>query len=110
MRIASNKTGKPPKPCSLKSRARVTKVVIVESSISSETCAAVPHAFVPWKFELSEAFQFDWSEEGLVIGRVYRRMQVSYLKRCASRASGWLSIPARAMKCCLMRTRGLSLR
>jgi hypothetical protein len=25
-------------------------------------------AFVPLTFELGEAFQFDWSEEGLVIG------------------------------------------
>ena len=39
-----------------------------------------PHAFVPLKFELGEAFQFDWSEEGLVIGGIYRRMQVSHLK------------------------------
>ena len=35
----------------------------------------VPHAFVPLKFELGEAFQFDWSEEGLVIGGIYRRLQ-----------------------------------
>ena len=46
----------------------------------------VPRAFVPLKFELGEAFQFDWSEEGLVIGGIYRRMQVSHLKLCASRA------------------------
>ena len=39
-----------------------------------------PHAFVPLKFELGEAFQFDWSEEGLVVGGIYRRMQVSHLK------------------------------
>ena len=44
-----------------------------------------PHAFVPLKFELGEAFQFDWSEEGLVIGGIYRRIQVSHLKLCASR-------------------------
>ena len=25
-------------------------------------------AFVPFVFELGEAFQFDWSKEGLVIG------------------------------------------
>lgn len=30
-----------------------------------------PHAFVPLKFDLGEAFQFDWSEEGLVIGGIY---------------------------------------
>jgi len=45
-----------------------------------------PHAFVPLKFELGEAFQFDWSEEGLVIGGLCRRIQVSHLKLCASRA------------------------
>ena len=33
-------------------------------------------AFVPLKFDLGEAFQFDWSEEGLVVGGIYRRMQV----------------------------------
>ena len=27
-------------------------------------------AFVPLKFELGEAFQFDWSEEGLVVGGI----------------------------------------
>ena len=40
-------------------------------------------AFVPLKFELGEAFQFDWSEEGLVVGGIYRRMQVSHMKLCA---------------------------
>ena len=45
-----------------------------------------PRAFVPLKFALGEAFQFDWSEEGLVIGGIYRRIQVSHLKLCASRA------------------------
>jgi hypothetical protein len=33
-----------------------------------------PHAFVPLTFKLGEAFQFDWSEEGLVVGGIYRRM------------------------------------
>ena len=49
-----------------------------------------PHAFIPLKFALGEAFQFDWSEEGMVIGGIYRRMQVSHLKLCASRAF-WLT-------------------
>ena len=31
---------------------------------------AVSKAFVPLHFELGEAFQFDWSEERLVIGGV----------------------------------------
>jgi transposase len=45
-----------------------------------------PRAFVPLSFEQGEAFQFDWSEEGLVVGGICRRMQVSHLKLCASRA------------------------
>jgi transposase len=49
-----------------------------------------PRAFVPLSFEQGEAFQFDWSEEGLVVGGIYRRMQVSHLKLCASRRAFWL--------------------
>lgn len=46
----------------------------------------VTHAFVPLKCELGEAFQFDWSEEGLVIGGIWRRILVAHMKPCASRA------------------------
>ena len=46
-------------------------------------------AFVPLAFELGEAFQFDWSEEGLVVGGIYYRLQVAHMKLCASRAF-WL--------------------
>lgn len=53
-----------------------------------------PHAFVPLKFELGEAFQFDWSEEGLVIGGIHRRLQVSHLKLCASRAFWLVAYPS----------------
>ena len=56
--------------------------------------AKTPHAFVPLKFELGEAFQFDWSEEGLVIGGIYRRTQVSHLKLCASRAFWVVAYPS----------------
>ena len=56
--------------------------------------AKAPHAFVPLKFELGEAFQFDWSEEGLVVGGIYRRMQVSHLKLCASRAFWVVAYPS----------------
>jgi transposase len=51
-------------------------------------------AFVPLKFELGEAFQFDWSEEGLVIGGIYRRLQVAHLKLCASRAFWLVAYPS----------------
>jgi transposase len=46
-------------------------------------------AFVPLAFELGEAFQFDWSEEALVIGGLHQRIQVAHMKLCASR-SFWL--------------------
>ena len=52
------------------------------------------HAFVALKFELGEAFQFDWSEEGLVVGGIYRRMQLSHLKLCASRAFWLVAYPS----------------
>ena len=52
------------------------------------------HAFVPLTFELGEAFQFDWSEEGLVIGGIYQRLQVSHLKLCASRAFWLVAYPS----------------
>ena len=51
-------------------------------------------AFVPLSFELGEAFQFDWSEEGLLIGGIYRRMQVAHLKLCASRAFWLVAYPS----------------
>jgi len=51
-------------------------------------------AFVPLKFDLGEAFQFDWSEEGMVIGGIYHRMQVSHMKLCASRAFWLLAYPS----------------
>jgi hypothetical protein len=49
---------------------------------------------VPLKFALGEAFQFDWSEEGLVIGGVWRRIQVAHLKLCASRAFVLVAYPS----------------
>jgi transposase len=51
-------------------------------------------AFVPLAFELGEAFQFDWSEEGLVIGGVYRRVQLAHMKLCASRAFWLVAYPS----------------
>ena len=47
---------------------------------------ALVKAYVPLRFELGEAFQFDWSEEHLVIGGVWRKILASHLKLCASRA------------------------
>ncbi len=52
--------------------------------------AELTNAFVPLKFELGDAFQFDWSEEGLVVGGIYYKVQAAHLKLCASRAF-WLA-------------------
>ncbi len=46
----------------------------------------VKSAFVPLKFQLGEAFQFDWSEESLVIGGLLRKVLAAHTKLCASRA------------------------
>lgn len=50
----------------------------------------VQRAFIPLQFGAGEAFQFDWSEENLVIGGSYRKLQVAHLKLCFSRAF-WLT-------------------
>ena len=60
----------------------------------SEGQAALVNAFVPLSFELGEAFQFDWSEEGLVVGGIYYRLQVSHMKLCASRAFWLVAYPS----------------
>src|SRR5436190_15921860 len=59
-----------------------------------EGMAANTTAFVPLAFELGEAFQFDWSEEGLVIAGVYRRLQLAHMKLCASRAFWLVAYPS----------------
>ena len=51
-------------------------------------------AFVPLSFELGEAFQFDWSDEGIVVGGVYHQAQVAHLKLCASRAFWLVAYPS----------------
>ncbi len=50
-------------------------------------------AFVPLSFELGEAFQFDWSDEGLVVGGIFHKVQVSHLKLCASQAFWLVAYP-----------------
>lgn len=60
----------------------------------SQGQATLTNAFVPLAFELGEAFQFDWSEEGLVVGGIYYRLQVSHMKLCASRAFWLVAYPS----------------
>ena len=52
-----------------------------------------PKAFVPLAFELGEAFQFDWSDEGMVVGGIFYKLQVAHLKLCASRAFWLVAYP-----------------
>jgi transposase len=59
-----------------------------------EGLAVGTSAFVPLAFELGEAFQFDWSEEGLVVGGIYYRLQVAHMKLCASRAFWLVAYPS----------------
>ena len=56
--------------------------------------AGTAGAFVPLAFEMGDAFQFDWSEEALVIGGIYRKLQVSHMKLCASRAFWLVAYPS----------------
>jgi transposase len=56
--------------------------------------AVATRAFVPLKFELGEAFQFDWSEEALVLGGVWRKLMVAHMKLCASRAFVLVAYPS----------------
>ena len=50
-------------------------------------------AFVPLSFENGEAFQFEWSEEGMLVGGIFRKVQVSHMKLCASRAFWLVAYP-----------------
>lgn len=53
-------------------------------------------AFVPLKFQLGEAFQFDWSEELLVVGGIHRKLLVAHTKLCASRAFWLVAYPTQS--------------
>ena len=66
----------------------------IRSRRQGEGQGAAMNAFVPLAFELGEAFQFDWSEEGLVVGGIYYRVQVAHMKLCASRAFWLVAYPS----------------
>lgn len=53
------------------------------------------HAFVPLSFALGEAFQFDWSTEGLLVGGIYyNKVQLAHIKLCSSRAFWLIAYPS----------------
>ena len=57
---------------------------------------AVTKAFVPLQFAPGEAHQFDWSEERLVIGGVWRKIVAAHLKLCHSKAFVVQAYPAQS--------------
>ena len=46
----------------------------------AESASSPAKAFVPLSFEMGEAFQFDWSDEAMVIGGVFYNVQVAHLR------------------------------
>lgn len=58
--------------------------------------AAVTKAFVPLQFAPGEAHQFDWSEEHLIIGGVWRKLTVAHLKLCYSKTFVIQAYPAQS--------------
>jgi transposase len=74
------------------SYARVTECV--RAWRAEQGAVTARSAYVPLSFAWGEAFQFDWSEEGLVIGGVWRKVQLAHLKLCASRAFWLVAYPS----------------
>ena len=74
------------------SSSRVTEFIRVWRADQGAVSARA--AFVPLSFSWGEAFQFDWSEEGLVLGGVWRKVQLAHLKLCASRAFWLVAYPS----------------
>jgi len=53
-------------------------------------------AYVPLRFALGEAFQFDWSTEYAFVGGLRRRLEVAHTKLCASRAFWLVAYPTQS--------------
>ena len=76
------------------SYSRVTEAI---RALRAEAGAVTARsAYVPLRFEWGEAFQFDWSEEGIVIGGVWRKIQLAHMKLCASRAFWLVAYPSQS--------------
>ena len=58
--------------------------------------SAAKGAFVPLKFALGKAFQFDWSTEYAFVGGLRRRLEVAHTKLCASRAFWLVAYPTQS--------------
>ena len=100
MRDGRGASGARPMRRTRRSRPRVTPggytrlTDFIRAWRQGEGQSVVTGAFVPLAFELGEAFQFDRSEEGLVVGGIYYRARVAHLKLCASRAFWLVAYPS----------------
>jgi transposase len=74
------------------SYARVTECI--RAWRAEQGAVSARSAYVPLHFAWGEAFQFDWSDEGLVIGGVWRKVQLAHMKLCASRAFWLVAYPS----------------
>lgn len=74
------------------SYARVTE--FIRAWRTEQGAVTARSAYVPLTFAWGEAFQFDWSDEGLVIGGVWRKVQLAHMKLCASRAFWLVAYPS----------------
>jgi transposase len=74
------------------SYARVTECI--RGWRADQGAVAAGTAYVPLHFGWGEAFQFDWSDEGLVIGGLWRKVQLAHMKLCASRAFWLVAYPS----------------
>ena len=74
------------------SYARVTE--FIRAWRADQGSVSARSAYVPLSFAWGEAFQFDWSEEGLVIGGLWRKVQLAHMKLCASRAFWLVAYPS----------------
>lgn len=76
------------------SYSRVTE--FVRRWRSDQGAVTARSAYVPLRFEWREAFQFDWSEEHLAIGGIWRKIQLAHMKLCASRAFWLVAYPSQS--------------
>lgn len=76
------------------SYSRVTE--FVRRWRSDQGAVTARSAYVPLRFEWGEAFQFDWSEEHLSIGGIWRKIQLAHMKLCASRAFWLVAYPSQS--------------
>jgi transposase len=74
--------------------SRVTD--FMRSSRAEAGAVTARSAYVPLSFAWGEAFQFDWSEEHLLIGGIWRKIQLAHMKLCASRAFWLVAYPSQS--------------